>query len=68
MWYTDGKFWKAAAGRALRSMAQGAITGIGASAVFYEVDWKYCIGSAVLMGIVSILTSMALGLPEYEEE
>lgn len=68
MWYTDGKFWKAAVGRALRSMAQGAITGIGASAVFYEVDWKYCIGSAVLMGIVSILTSMALGLPEYEEE
>ena len=68
MWYSDTRFWKAAFGRAIRSMAQGALTGIGASAILSEVDWKYCVSSAVLMGAVSILTSMALGMPEYEEE
>lgn len=68
MWYEDKRFWKAAFSRALRSIAQGAITGIGASAALYEVDWKYCVGSALLMGVVSICTSIALGVPEYEED
>lgn len=68
MWFTDKLFWKSALNRAIRSVAQGALTGIGASAIMSDVDWKYVISSALLMGIVSMLTSMALGMPEYVEE
>jgi len=68
MWYTDKEFWKKALGRAIRSVAQGALTGIGTSAILSEVDWKWVLSSACLMGIVSLCTSMALGMPEYEDK
>ena len=56
--------WTKAAGvRAIKTVAQSAIAAIGASAVISEVDWVVVASTAVLAGVVSILTSIA-GLPE----
>lgn len=64
----DFKQWfKAAAVRALKTVAQTAVATIGASAAMSEVDWKFCLSAALLAGIVSILTSVA-GLPEVPEQ
>ena len=48
-------------------MAQTAVAVIGTGAVLSTVDWKMAVSSAVVAGIVSILTSVA-GLPEVEGE
>ena len=56
--------WAKAAGvRAVKTVAQSAIAAIGASAMISEVDWAVVASTAVLAGVVSILTSIA-GLPE----
>lgn len=68
MWYKDKSWWQAAAERAIRSIAQGLLVGIGECAVIQAVDWKLAIGTGALMGVVSILTSVAFGLPEYVEK
>lgn len=59
-------FWRAAAIRALRTIAQAAIAVIGTSAVLSQVDWKMVVSSAVLAGVLSVLNSIATGLPEVE--
>ena len=59
------KWLKAAAVRAAKTVAQTAVGVIGASTVISAVDWKVVVSSALLAGIVSILTSIA-GLPEVE--
>ena len=56
--------WAKAAGvRAVKTIAQSAIAAIGASAMISEVDWAVVASTAVLAGVVSVLTSIA-GLPE----
>ena len=58
------KLWfKAAAVRAVKTVAQTAVATIGTCAVFYEVDWHMVLSAAMLAGILSLLTSLA-GLPE----
>ena len=64
--------WLKAAGiRAVKTVAQSAIGAIGASAILTQVDWKIVVSTAVLSGIVSILTSITglpeVTVPEYEE-
>lgn len=64
----EGKLtWaKAAMTRAVHTVAQAAITTIGTSAVLLEnVDWRVVVSSALLAGILSLLTSTA-GLPEVK--
>lgn len=61
------KAWlKAAAIRALKTVAQTAAAMIGTSAVINEVDWLMVVSASVLAGILSLLTSVA-GLPEVKE-
>ena len=65
---TKTKKWLKAAGvRSIKTIAQTAVGVIGASTVMSTVDWKIVVSSAVLAGIVSILTSVA-GLPEVSVE
>ena len=59
------KWINAASIRAIRSVAQAAIASIGSAALFSQVDWRVAISSAVLTGVLSLLTSIA-GLPEVE--
>ena len=59
--------WIYAAGiRAIKTVAQTAVATIGTSAAIGEVNWLLVISSAVLAGVVSMLTSVA-GLPEIKE-
>ena len=60
------KWVKAAAIRAIKTVAQTAVATIGTTALFHEVDWLIVGSSALLAGVLSVLTSVA-GLPEVEE-
>lgn len=57
-------FLKAAAIRAVRTIAQTAIAVIGTSAVLEEVNWWAVLSASILAGILSILTSVVTDLPE----
>lgn len=59
------EFWKAVVIRAIRTVCQTAVALIGTNAVgVTEVEWMGVLSGAVLAGIVSVLTSIATGLPE----
>ena len=56
--------WMVNAGiRAVKTMAQTAVSGMVSSTVLSAIDWRMVLSSAIVAGIVSILTSVA-GLPE----
>ena len=59
-------WWAAAGIRAVKTLAQAAIAGIGCAAVMGEVDWIAVMSTALLAAILSLLTSVA-GLPEVEK-
>lgn len=67
----DRSYWrewaKAAAVRAVKTMAQTAIAAIPVQVSIAEVQWIHVIGTAALAGILSLLTSIA-GLPEVEKD
>ena len=58
------EFWKAAGIRALRTVCQTAVATIGTTAVIQDVNWMLVGSSSLLAGILSLLTSIATGLPE----
>lgn len=62
------KFLKAAAIRAVRTIAQTAVAMIGTSLVLSDVNWAAVASASVLAGILSILTSVATGLPEAPKD
>ena len=60
--------WIKAAGiRAVKTVAQTAISTIGTSAILGDVNWLLVGSAAALAGVLSILTSVA-GLPEVTVE
>ena len=59
------RWWKAAAVRAVKTIAQTALATIGTSAVLSDVNWLMVGSAAAVAGILSILTSIA-GLPEVD--
>ena len=60
------KWLKAAGIRAIKTTAQAAIGGIGAATALGGVNWQLTVSTAILAGIVSVLTSVT-GLPEVKE-
>lgn len=62
------KLWlKAAAVRAVKTVAQTAVALIGVGTVMSDIDWIMVGSASLLAGILSLLTSVA-GLPEIKEE
>ena len=62
----DWKRWAKAAGiRAVKTMAQTAVATIGVSATMQDISWAVVGSTALVAGILSVLTSIA-GLPEVE--
>lgn len=62
------KTWiKAAAIRAVKTVAQTAVATIGTTAAFAQVDWLMVASASALAGVLSLLTSLA-GLPECKAE
>lgn len=62
------EFWKAAGIRALRTICQTAIAMIGTSVMLTDVNWLAVLSASALSGILSVLTSIATGLPEAPKE
>ena len=60
------KWIKAAGIRAIKTMAQTAMSLFTIGQVLTEVDWKVIASASVVAGIYSLLTSIA-GLPELKE-
>lgn len=61
------KWVKAAAVRAVKTIAQTAVALIPAAVTITQVDWLTVLGTALLAGVVSALTSVA-GLPEVDTQ
>lgn len=60
-------FWKAAIVRAIRTICQTSIASIGTAIVLQDVNWLYVLSASALAGLLSILNSIATGLPEVDE-
>lgn len=60
------KWLKAAAIRAVKTVAQTAAAIMSTSAMLSEINWVSVLSASLLAGILSILTSIA-GLPEVKE-
>lgn len=64
----DWKKWAKCAGiREVKTVAQTAVATIGTATVLNQVDAKLVVSASVLAGILSLLTSVATGLPECSE-
>ena len=61
------KIWmKAAAIRAVKTVAQTAVATVGTAAAQGEVNWLMVASASALAGVLSVLTSIA-GLPEVNQ-
>lgn len=60
------EFWKAAGIRALKTICQTAVATIGTAMVVTDVNWVYVLSASALAGILSLLTSISVGLPEIQ--
>ena len=64
----DTRKWIKAAGiRAIKTMAQTAVSLISVGTVMSDVNWPMVGPAAAVAGIISVLTSVA-GIPEVEAE
>ena len=61
-------FIKYALIRAIRTICQTAVAVIGTAFVLSDVNWWAVVSASLLAGILSILTSVATGLPEVDYE
>ena len=62
------KWFKAALVRAIRTVAQTAVSMIAVGSAISEVNWANIVSVSLVAGLCSILTSVATGLPESQED
>lgn len=68
MYLKNFKQWlKCATVRAIKTIAQTAVSTIGVTAMLDEVNWVAVVSASLLSGILSMLTSIS-GLPEVKED
>lgn len=68
MYLKNFKQWiKCATVRAVKTIAQTAVSTIGVTAMLDEVNWVAVVSASLLSGILSMLTSIS-GLPEVKED
>lgn len=60
------KWWEAAGTRAIKTMAQAALSIIGSSLLITEIDWRIVASASLGAAAISMIMSLA-GLPEVEE-
>ena len=64
---TDKEWWERAGVRAVKTVAQTAVATIGTAAAMGDVNWIQVGSTALLAGVLSVLTSVA-GLPEVSSK
>lgn len=62
------EWFKAAGIRAIKTVAQTAVATIGTAVALGDVNWVMVASAAALAGVLSLLTSVATGLPEVNNE
>lgn len=62
----NGEFWRASIIRAIKTIAQTALSMLTVGQAVLDVDWLNVISVSAVAGIISILTSIATGLPEVD--
>lgn len=62
------EFIEAMVTRAVRTIAQTALSMLGVGMAMSDIDWTNVISVALVAGIISVLTSIATGLPETNDD
>ena len=60
------EFWKAALIRAIHTMAQTLLAVLPVGVGIEQVQWFHVLSTAVMAAIISLLKSIAVGVPEVE--
>lgn len=60
------RFWKCLGIRALKTMAQTALASLGTTALITEVNWTLILSTTAMAGLLSVLNSIGVGLPEVD--
>ena len=61
------KFWECAIARCIRTIIPTALSTLAAGTALSDINWILLVSSSLLAGIVSILQSILMGIPESEE-
>lgn len=64
----DKNFWKAAIVRAIKTIAQTAVSMLTVGQAVLDVDWLNVVSVSAVAGLISLLTSIATGLPEVDAD
>lgn len=65
---TTKRFWRAAASRATRTVAQTFVALVPSTAMaFGDIDWGLTLSASVISGLVSIATSISSTPPEVDQ-
>lgn len=64
---TNKEWWKKAGMRAVKTMAQTALSLFTVGEAINQVDWLNLVSVSLVAGVYSLVTSLA-GLPELEED
>ena len=62
------EWFKCAGIRAIKTVAQTAVATIGTAVALGDVNWVMVASAAAWAGVLSLLTSVATGLPEMNNE